>query len=50
MNTLLAAYGKPDAVRGDHYIYYVNGNQTIGFVFEIEHNRVDEIEMGTIYR
>ena len=50
VNTLLAAYGKPDAVRGDHYIYYVNGDQTIGFVFEIEHNRVDEIEMGTIYR
>jgi hypothetical protein len=50
VNALFAAYGAPDAIQGDHYIYYVNGDQTIGFVFEIEHNKIDEIEMGTIDR
>ena len=48
VNTLVATYGQPDVVRGDKYIYFVNGDNSIGFVFEIENNRVDEIEMGVI--
>lgn len=48
VNTLLATYGQPDAVRGDDYIYYVEGDRTIGLVFEIENKRVDEIKMGLI--
>ena len=48
LNALIAAYGQPDAIHGDDYIYYVDGDQTIGFSFEIEHGRVDEIRMGVI--
>nr|WP_314322570.1 hypothetical protein [Selenomonas noxia] len=48
VNTLIAAYGQPDTIRGDDYIYFVDGDQTIGFAFEIENNRVDEIKMGVI--
>ena len=48
VNTLIAAYGQPDVMRGDQYIYFVNGDTSIGFVFEIEANRVDEIKMGVI--
>ncbi len=48
LNALIAAYGQPDAIHGNDYIYYVDGDQTIGFSFEIEHGRVDEIRMGVI--
>lgn len=48
VNTLIATYGQPDAVRGDDYIYYAADDRTIGFVFEIESRRVDEIKMGLI--
>ena len=48
INTLIAAYGQPDVMHGDQYIYFVNGDTSIGFVFEIEANRVDEIKMGVI--
>lgn len=48
VNTLIAAYGQPDAIRGDKYIYFAEGNTSIGLTFEIENGRVDEIEMGLI--
>ena len=48
VNVLVAAYGQPDAIRGDKYIYYVDGDASIGFSFEIENGRVDEINMGLI--
>ena len=48
VNALVAAYGQPDAIRGDKYIYYVDGDASIGFSFEIENGRVDEINMGLI--
>ncbi|WP_037366642.1 hypothetical protein [Selenomonas sp. FOBRC6] len=48
VNALVAAYGQPDAIRGDKYIYYVDGDASIGFNFEIENGRVDEINMGLI--
>ena len=41
-----AAYGEPDKIRGDKYIYYCDEDKSIGLVFEIENNKVDEIEMG----
>ena len=43
-----AAYGEPDRVRHNDYIYYVDGNMDLGFVFEIENNKVTEIEAGLI--
>ena len=49
VNALIAAYGQPDAIRSDHYIYFVDGDRTIGFNFEVENNRVDEIKMGVLY-
>ena len=33
-------------IRGDKYIYYCDEDKSIGLVFEIENNKVDEIEMG----
>ena len=48
VNALIAAYGQPDAMRGDQYIYYAEGDAAIGFMFEIENGRVDEIKMGMI--
>lgn len=48
VNTLIAAYGQPDLIRGDKYIYFVKGDSSIGLSFEIEGNRVDEIKMGLI--
>ena len=49
LNALIAAYGQPDAIHGDHYIYFADNSRTIGLSFEIENNRVDEIEMGILY-
>ena len=48
VNALVAAYGQPDAIRGDKYIYYADGDASTGFSFEIENGRVDEIDMGVI--
>ena len=48
VNALIAAYGQPDAIHGDTYIYFVDGDSSIGLSFEIERNRVDEIKMGLI--
>lgn len=47
-NALIAAHGQPDAMHGDTYIYFVNGEPSIGFSFEIEGHRVHEITMGVI--
>ena len=49
VNALIATYGQPDAIRGDKYIYFAEGNTSIGFTFEIENGRVDEIRMGLIH-
>ena len=45
---VVAAYGQPNEVKGDHYIYRCAGNQALGLDFEIEHNRVDKIECGVL--
>lgn len=46
LDAVKAAYGEPDKIRGDKYIYYCDEDRSIGLVFEIENNKVDEIEMG----
>ena len=48
VNALISVYGQPDAIRGDKYIYFVDGDAAIGFSFEIENGHVDEINMGVI--
>ena len=45
---VVAAYGQPHEVKGDHYIYRCAGNQALGLDFEIEHNRVDKIACGVL--
>ena len=46
LDAVKVAYGEPDKIRGDKYIYYCDEDKSIGLVFEIENNKVDEIEMG----
>lgn len=46
LDAVKAAYGEPNKIRGDKYIYYCDEDKSIGLVFEIENNKVDEIEMG----
>ncbi|WP_306538257.1 hypothetical protein [Megasphaera sp.] len=41
-------YGEPDAVRDDHYIYYVTGRSDLGIDIEIENDRVEEITVGKL--
>lgn len=49
VNTLIAAYGQPDAIHDDKYIYFVDGDSSIGFTFEIAGSHVKEIKMGIIH-
>lgn len=46
LEAVKAAYGEPDKIHGDKYIYYCDANRDLGIVFEIENNKVDEIEIG----
>ena len=48
LSALIAAYGQPDAIHGDDYIYRVDGDDSVGLTFEIEHGRVAEFCVGTI--
>ena len=43
------AYGEPDAVHGEDYIYYASGLQGIGLKFEVKYGRVAEIKCGPLY-
>ena len=43
-----AVYGEPDAVKDDHYIYYVTGRSDLGIDIEVENNRVEEIKVGKL--
>ncbi|MBF1691404.1 MAG: hypothetical protein HXO84_01515 [Selenomonas sp.] len=48
LSALIAAYGQPDVIHGDDYIYRVDGDNSVGLTFEIEHGRVAEFCVGTI--
>jgi hypothetical protein len=43
------AYGAPDAVHEEDYIYYAAGQQGIGLKFEIKYGKVTEIKCGSLY-
>ena len=45
---LRRVYGEPSMVYGEDYIYFSEEDPTIGFAFEIEHGRVEEIKMGDL--
>ncbi|MBR2216696.1 MAG: hypothetical protein IJ849_13210 [Selenomonadaceae bacterium] len=42
------AYGEPDAIHEDKFVYYVAGDSSLGLTFEFEHGRVEEIACGDI--
>ncbi|EKU72291.1 hypothetical protein [Selenomonas sp. F0473] len=41
-------YGEPNLVYGEDYVYYSENDPTVGFAFETEHGRVEEIKMGDL--
>jgi len=43
------AYGEPDHIDDEDYIYYAAGQQGIGFEFEIKSGRVTDIKCGFIH-
>lgn len=43
------AYGNPDTVHEEDYIYYAAGQQGIGLEFEIKYGKVTEIKCGSLY-
>ena len=45
---LRRVYGEPSMVYGEDYIYFSEEDPTVGFAFEIEHGRVEEIKMGDL--
>lgn len=45
---VIAAYGQPNAVLGDHMIYRSANNPALGLDFEMELNHVEKIECGML--
>ena len=45
---LRRVYGESSMVYGEDYIYFSEEDPTVGFAFEIEHGRVEEIKMGDL--
>ena len=45
---LRRVYGEPSMVYGEDYIYFSEEDPTVGFAFEVEHGRVEEIRMGDL--
>lgn len=43
------AYGTPDAIHEEDYIYYAAGQQGIGLKFEVKYGKVTEIKCGSLY-
>lgn len=48
VDEVIAAYGQPTLVGGDHYIYRSVSNPAVGFDFEIELNHVENIKCGLL--
>ena len=48
VDAVVAAYGQPNAVLGNHYIYRVSGNPSLGLDFEIEYTHVEKIKCGIL--
>lgn len=47
--TLKKAYGEPDFIDKDDYIYYAADQQGTGFEFEIKNGKVTEIKCGSLH-
>ena len=48
LEELRRVYGEPSMIYGEDYIYFSEEDPTVGFAFEIEHGRVEEIKMGDL--
>ena len=48
VDDVVAAYGQPNAVVGDHIIYHSANNPSVGLNFEIESNHVEKIVCGML--
>lgn len=48
-SVLQEVYGQPDRIHENEYIYYVEGREDVGLVFEIKHGVVHEIECGRLH-
>ena len=46
--TLKDVYGEPDIIRGNKYIYRCDDDSSLGLVFEIRMDKIDEIAVGTL--
>ena len=49
VDDVVAAYGQPNAVVGDHIIYNSANNPAVGLNFELELNHVEKIECGMLH-
>lgn len=49
VDDVVAAYGQPNTVYGDHMIYRSANNPAVGLDFELELNRVEKIECGMLH-
>ncbi len=47
--TLKKAYGEPDFIDKEDYIYYAADQQRTGFEFEIKNGKVTEIKCGSLH-
>ncbi|MGP1366016.1 MAG: hypothetical protein ACTTKW_01660 [Schwartzia sp. (in: firmicutes)] len=48
-SVLQEVYGQPDRIHKNDYIYYMDGRQDAGLVFEVKHGVVNEIECGRLH-
>ena len=47
-DAVVAAYGQPNLIMGDHYIYKTAANPALGLDFEFEHGFVEKIKCGIL--
>lgn len=48
-SALKNAYGAPDYIHEEDYIYYAEGQQGIGLKFEVKYGKVTEIKCGALH-
>ena len=49
MDMVKSAYGEPDYIHEEDFIYYADGLQGAGLKIEIKYGRVTEIKCGVLH-
>ncbi len=49
VSALKEAYGEPDYIHEEDYIYYSAGQQDIGLKFEVKNGKITEIKCGSLH-